>query len=106
MGLGVIMGGILAYEGVRSRLRKPGREFLFLGLFAVLLLLSMAMSEYPYYSLEGIMEQYEPLGVQLSYLLLCLYAYEYVVTGGKGEPVENAFLVGCGIQCFIGYAQM
>ena len=64
------------------------------------------MSEYPYYSLEGIMEQYEPLGVQLSYLLLCLYAYEYVVTGGKGEPVENAFLVGCGIQCFIGYAQM
>ena len=23
MGLGVIMGGILAYEGVRSRLRKP-----------------------------------------------------------------------------------
>ena len=106
MALGVVMLAQLLYQGARKRLKNPGKEFLLWAALAVLLVLSAVHSLYPEYSLHGIMEQYEPVGVLLSYLVLGFYAYEYAACGGRMKPVLAALAAGAAVLGLLGLTQL
>ena len=78
MALGLVMACLLLWHWIHGNLKRPGKEFLLWAVLAGLFVASTAASEYPGYSLSGNIEQYESVGVLLSYLILGFYAYEYL----------------------------
>lgn len=106
MGLGLVMALLLFWQWIHKRLEKPGKEFLPWAVLAVLWILSALKSEYPWYSLSGMIEQYEPVGVLLSYLILGFYAYEYTVCGGRMKPVLTVLGAGAAVLCLAGAVQL
>lgn len=104
--LGIWMAAGLLIRGIQKKLRKPGKEFILLVVFGGFQFLSACFSQYPYYSRWGMIEQYEPIGVLLSYLVICFYAYEYVLSKGEVKSVCYALFIGTALLCVLGLTQL
>ena len=105
-----LLGGYMAlnllYRWIRRRLKKPGIEWLALLVLGIMELASAIMSVWSQYSFGGILEQYEPVGVLLAYLVIAFYAYEYVRCGGDLKPVCKVLAVSVGALCILGLTQL
>lgn len=106
MALGLVMACLLLWHWIHGNLKRPGKEFLLWAVLAGLFVASTAASEYPGYSLSGNIEQYESVGVLLSYLILGFYAYEYTVCGGSMKPIRKALGAGVALLCLVGVVQL
>lgn len=104
--LGIWMACSLLYRRLRGRLLKPGKVWFWLLMLGWVEVVSTMKSCYPEYSLFGMIEQYEPIGVLLAYLMIARYAYEYVRSDGKLKPVIGSLLLSTGVICAIGLTQL
>jgi hypothetical protein len=91
---------------VKRKLPAFGKEFLFLVLLGILTFVSAFASEYPDYSMFGIMEQYESVWVLIGYLILGCYCYVYVKQTKDPACILRALAIGVFLSCLIGLMQL
>ena len=104
--LGIWMGCSLLYRKMRGRIQKPGKEWNLLLVLGLMELASALASTAPEYSLFGMIEQYEPVGVLLAYLVIARYAYEYIRGEGSLKPILGVLTVSVGALCVLGLTQV
>lgn len=104
--VGILMSVLLVFSGIQKKLKKPGKEFICLAVLGIFQILAACFSQYPNYSVSGIMERYEPIGVLLSYLIICFYAYEYILSGGEVKRICYALFAGTAVLCALGLTQL
>lgn len=71
-----------------------------------LFLLSAIFSKYPRESFFGSIEQYESVGVLLSYLIVFVYCRQYILDEKCIKKLYSFLLLGLGISCVLGLMQI
>lgn len=76
-----------------------------LGLYALLAVLSSVFSEYSYFSVHGITEQFESVFVLLAYTIMTLYAFTFINTEEDVKHLFHYWIIGIVILCLLGISQ-
>lgn len=80
--------------------------FIPLAIYGILVILSMLFSEYSYFSLHGLDEQFETVYVLLSYMIMTFFCYNFI----NGEKDVKFIFKACGISiallCITGIFQL
>lgn len=109
---GITMTLFLFFKGIRDRKKGKANSdfrtflaFLPLIVYEVMAILSALLSSYPYYTVHGTMDQFEPIWVLLCYGVITYYAYQLIQEERQLNKVLISFLAGtCGVV-FIGISQ-
>ena len=105
--MAVIMLGILCVQFVlKKEYQKIIVYMIPIGIYGLLVILSMIFSENHSLSIHGTMEQYESGFVLLGYLVFLYYAYLFVNTEKKAEFLIKAWTISIAIMCVLGLLQV
>ena len=106
MFIGAITAILLIYFCYMHRsVVRRSYAFIFLGIYAILVILSSLISKYRSFSIAGIPSQYESMFVLLTYFILCYYSFQTVRSEQNLKSVLKALLVSCIILIPLGIGQ-
>lgn len=103
--ISIFMLGIILTTFFKKRI-KANKVFIPLIIYAVLTILSTIFSEYKYFSLHGISEQYESIFILIGYTIVAYYSYLVVNTVEDVRTVMKWFIIGIVILVLIGLSQL
>ncbi len=103
----IIMLVILCVQVMQKKeYQKIPRFLIPVGIYAILVILSIIFSDNRDFSINGIMEQYESGIVLLGYLIFMYYAYLIVDTENKADLLVKAWAISVTILCILGLLQL
>lgn len=103
--ISIFMLGIILTTFFKKKI-KSNKVFIPLIIYAVLTILSTILSEYKYFSLHGVGEQYESIFILIGYTIVAYYSYLVVNTIEDVQTVMKWFIVGIVILVAIGLSQL
>lgn len=101
----VIMLFMMLKRKIKTRSFRMGRGKRVLIVLSGLFILSAIFSKYPRESFMGSIEQYESIGVLLSYLIVIVYCCNYATDETHSRNLCKFLFLGLGISCVIGLFQ-
>lgn len=97
---------LFSYRVFDKKNLQLSRRFLPLAIYALFIILSMLFSEYSYFSIHGLDEQFETVAVLLSYLIMAVFSYVFVTTEKDLKFVLRGWIAGILLLCIIGLFQL
>lgn len=85
---------------------KPSKVFIPLYIYTVLIVISTILSEYKYFSLHGISEQYESAFVLIGYIIVAYYSYLVVNTVEDIKLIIKWLMIGITLLTIVGLSQL
>ncbi|MBS6559190.1 MAG: O-antigen ligase family protein [Clostridiales bacterium] len=105
--MAVIILGILCVQLIQKKEHQKITIYMIpIGIYGLLVILSMIFSENRTLSIHGTMEQFESGFVLLGYLIFLYYAYLFVDTEDKARFLIKAWAVSIAILCILGLLQV
>ena len=105
--MAVLMLAILCVKVMQKKEYQKIPKFIIpIGIYGLLIILSMIFSENRTLSIHGTMEQYESGFVLLGYLIFMYYAYLLVDTEDIAEFLIKAWAVSIAVFCILGLLQV
>ena len=103
----IIMLVILCLQIMQKKEYQEIPKFLIpIGIYGLLVILSIIFSDNRDFSINGIMEQYESGIVLLGYLIFMYYAYLIVDTENKADFLVKAWAISIAVLCLLGLLQV
>lgn len=103
--MSMIMAGTLIVFKIKNKKNHACKENLLLLAAGGMIVLSAVFSDFPMQSFFGSIEQYESVGVLLSYLILLAFVTKFTINTENVTLIEKALLIGFSLSCILGILQ-
>lgn len=104
--IGIVMLCILIYKlGRKHEKLRFENSFYFLYFYAIFVIMSALFSSYKYWVVRGSYDLFESIWVVGSYILLCIYTYQYVTNQEQLKSILRWSAIGVAVIVLIGIFQ-